>query len=73
MYSIVFPRQGSQSVGMSVDFCKRYPAAREVFDEADEAFGGGLAKRIAEGPEKELRRRSARQDRNRRSTTARWT
>jgi len=56
MYSIVFPGQGSQSVGMSLDFCERYPAAREVFAEADEAFGGGLAKRIAEGPEAELRR-----------------
>ncbi|MBW2282093.1 MAG: ACP S-malonyltransferase [Deltaproteobacteria bacterium] len=56
MYSIVFPGQGSQSVGMSVDFCDRYPAARDVFAEADDAFGGGLAKRIREGPEEELRR-----------------
>jgi [acyl-carrier-protein] S-malonyltransferase len=56
MYSIVFPGQGSQSVGMAVDFAEVNAAAREVFDEADAAFGGDLAKLIAEGPEEELRR-----------------
>lgn len=56
MYSIVFPGQGSQSVGMAVDFADVNAAAREVFEEADAAFGGDLSKLIAEGPEEELRR-----------------
>jgi [acyl-carrier-protein] S-malonyltransferase len=56
MYSIVFPGQGSQSIGMAVDFAERDAAARAVFEEADAAFGGDLSKRIAEGPEAELRR-----------------
>ena len=56
MYSIVFPGQGSQSIGMAVDFAERDAAARAVFEEADDAFGGDLSRRIAEGPEAELRR-----------------
>lgn len=56
MYSVVFPGQGSQAVGMAVDFAGAHPAAREVFEQADAAFGGGLAKLIQEGPEAELRR-----------------
>ncbi len=56
MYSIVFPGQGSQTIGMAVDFAEHSSAAREVFEEADAAFGGDLSKRISGGPEAELRR-----------------
>lgn len=56
MLAVVFPGQGSQAVGMSTDFAAAHPAAREVFEEADEAFGGPLSKLIAEGPESELQR-----------------
>lgn len=56
MYAVAFPGQGSQSVGMARDFADTNAAAREVFDEADAAFGGSLSKLIAEGPEAELRR-----------------
>ena len=56
MYSVVFPGQGSQSIGMGRDFAVCYPVAQQVFDEADAAFGGGLSTLIAEGPEEELRR-----------------
>lgn len=55
MFAIVFPGQGSQSVGMAVDFARRYAVARAVFEEADEAFGGPLSRLIAEGPESALR------------------
>jgi len=56
MFSIVFPGQGAQEVGMGMDFSAAHPVAREVFQEADHAFGGPLSKWIAEGPEENLRR-----------------
>ncbi len=54
MLAVVFPGQGSQSVGMAGEFLRAEPAARRVFEEADEAFGGPLSKLISEGPESEL-------------------
>jgi [acyl-carrier-protein] S-malonyltransferase len=55
MYSLVFPGQGSQSVGMASDFCAQFPESRAVLAEADEALGLPLAKWIAEGPDERLR------------------
>ncbi len=54
MLAVVFPGQGSQAVGMAVDFVRAEPAARQVFEEADEAYGAPLSKLISEGPESEL-------------------
>ncbi|MEE9280880.1 MAG: ACP S-malonyltransferase [Myxococcota bacterium] len=54
MLAVVFPGQGSQAVGMARDFVRAEPAARQVLEEADAAFGGSLSKLIAEGPESEL-------------------
>lgn len=51
----VFPGQGSQSVGMGRDLYERFPAAREVFDAADDALGVPLSRLCFEGPEEELR------------------
>jgi [acyl-carrier-protein] S-malonyltransferase len=56
MYAVVFPGQGSQAVGMAADFAAAHKEAREVFEAADEAFGGPLSHWISEGPEAELRR-----------------
>jgi [acyl-carrier-protein] S-malonyltransferase len=50
----VFPGQGAQQVGMSVDFADSAPEARALFDEADELLGRLLSHLIAEGPEEEL-------------------
>lgn len=55
MLAVVFPGQGAQAVGMSVDFAERFPEARAVLAEADEAFGGPLSTWIAEGPAERLR------------------
>jgi len=52
----VFPGQGSQSVGMGRDLYESYPAAREVFEQADERLGFSLSELCFEGPEDELRR-----------------
>src|SRR5579883_170302 len=51
----VFPGQGSQAVGMGRDLYDRYPAARQIFDEADDALGFRLSRLCFEGPEEELR------------------
>ena len=54
MTAFVFPGQGSQKVGMGVELAEVSMAAREVFEEVDEALGQGLSKIMREGPEEEL-------------------
>lgn len=51
----VFPGQGSQYVGMGKDFSDRFPAAREIFEEANEALGYDLAALCFQGPEEDLK------------------
>lgn len=50
----VFPGQGSQAVGMGLDLYKRYPSAKDVFDEVDKTLGFSLSRLCFEGPEDEL-------------------
>ncbi len=38
----LFPGQGTQIAGMGRDLYEKFPAARAVFDEADEALGFSL-------------------------------
>ena len=52
--SYVFPGQGSQSVGMGLELYQASPAAREVFEEADDSLGFSLSRLIFEGPSREL-------------------
>lgn len=49
-----FPGQGSQRVGMGVEFAAASPAARAVFDEASAAFGEDLLALCADGPQERL-------------------
>ncbi|MBI2854196.1 MAG: ACP S-malonyltransferase [Chloroflexi bacterium] len=51
----VFPGQGAQRVGMGGDFFKVFPAARNIFERADEALGFSLSRLCFEGPSEELR------------------
>ncbi len=53
--AFLFPGQGSQAVGMGKELAEKYPAARETFDEADEALGYKLSQLCFEGPEEKLR------------------
>jgi [acyl-carrier-protein] S-malonyltransferase len=50
----VFPGQGSQSVGMGKALAEAFPAAREVFEEVDDALGLKLTKIMWEGPAEDL-------------------
>ena len=54
MRAFVFPGQGSQKVGMGTDLADASAAAREVFEEVDEALGQHLSRVMREGPEDEL-------------------
>jgi len=54
MRAFVFPGQGSQKVGMGKDLAEASPAAREVFEEVNEALLQNLSGMMAEGPEDEL-------------------
>ena len=53
--ALLFPGQGSQVVGMGHALYDTVPAARAIFDEADEALGFPLSKLIFEGPEEDLK------------------
>lgn len=53
--AVVFPGQGAQYVGMGQDVYQRFPAARQVFEEASEAVGFDVARLCFEGPEAQLR------------------
>ncbi len=50
----VFPGQGSQSVGMGRDLFDNFPAAREIFAEADEALGFSLSEMCFSGTDADL-------------------
>jgi [acyl-carrier-protein] S-malonyltransferase len=52
--AFVFPGQGSQDVGMGRDLAQQFKAARDVFDEVDEALGQKLSAIMWEGPKETL-------------------
>ena len=54
VYSYIFPGQGAQKVGMGRSLYETSPAARAVFEEADDSLGMGLSRLILEGPADEL-------------------
>ena len=54
MRAFVFPGQGSQKVGMGLDLANASPAAREVFQEVDDALGQNLFAIMSAGPEETL-------------------
>src|SRR6056300_5190 len=54
MFSVIFPGQGSQSVGMGKEFYDKYDLVKLLFKDADEALDAPLSKIILEGPKEEL-------------------
>jgi [acyl-carrier-protein] S-malonyltransferase len=55
MRAFIFPGQGSQSVGMGAALADASRAARDVFDEVDEALGQNLFRLMRDGPDDELK------------------
>src|SRR2546423_3453704 len=53
--ALIFPGQGSQSVGMGKELAEKYPIAQQTFQEADDILGLKLSQLCFEGPEEELR------------------
>ena len=52
--ALLFPGQGSQSVGMGAALADAFASAREVYAEIDEALGQKLSVLMREGPEDQL-------------------
>ncbi len=54
MFSVIFPGQGSQIVGMGKEFYNKFDLVKNLFKEADDALNMSLSKIILEGPKEEL-------------------
>ena len=54
MFSVVFPGQGSQIIGMGKEFYDRFEIVKKLFKQADETLNFPISKLIFEGPKEEL-------------------
>ena len=54
MFSVIFPGQGSQIVGMGKEFYEKYEIVKKLFREADDVLGINISKIILEGPKEDL-------------------
>tara|TARA_B100000963_G_scaffold154697_1_gene134701 strand:- start:152 stop:1078 length:927 start_codon:yes stop_codon:yes gene_type:complete len=54
MFSVIFPGQGSQIVGMGKEFFDKHEIVKKLFKEADETLEFSISKLILEGPKNEL-------------------
>jgi len=54
MFSVIFPGQGSQSVGMIKELYDNLPYVKDLFNQADDELGYSISKIILEGPKEEL-------------------
>ena len=54
MFSVIFPGQGSQMVGMSSEFHSKFEIFKKLYREADEVLNFPISKLILEGPKEKL-------------------
>ena len=54
MFSVIFPGQGSQMVGMGKEFYDQFDLVKNLFKEADDTLNFSISKLILEGPKDEL-------------------
>jgi len=54
MFSVIFPGQGSQMVGMGKEFYNNFDLVKKLFKEADDALNFPISKLVLDGPKEEL-------------------
>ena len=54
MFSLIFPGQGSQTVGMNKEFYEKFDVVKKLFHEADNILDFSLSSLILEGPKEQL-------------------
>ena len=54
MFSVIFPGQGSQTVGMGKDLHSKHDIIKKLFKEADDILGFSISNVILEGPKEKL-------------------
>jgi [acyl-carrier-protein] S-malonyltransferase len=54
MFSVIFPGQGSQIIGMGKEFFDKYNLVKDLFEKADDVLKFSLSKVILEGPKDQL-------------------
>ncbi len=54
MFSVIFPGQGSQAIGMGKEFYDKFDLVKKLFKEADDVLDLPLSKYILEGPKEKL-------------------
>jgi [acyl-carrier-protein] S-malonyltransferase len=54
MFSVIFPGQGSQMVGMGKEFYDKFELVKNLFKEADDTLNFSISKLILDGPKDEL-------------------
>ena len=54
MFSVIFPGQGSQMIGMGKEFYDKFDLVKKLFKEADDTLNFSISKLILEGPKEEL-------------------
>ena len=54
MFSVIYPGQGSQLVGMGKDFYNKYSLVQDLFKEADDTLKFSISNLILNGPKEEL-------------------
>ena len=55
MRAVIFPGQGSQFVGMGLDFYEQHDSVKKIFKRVDETLGFSLSNIILKGPESDLK------------------
>ena len=54
MFSVIFPGQGSQIVGMGKEFYTKFDTVKKLFNEADKILEFSISSLILEGPKDQL-------------------